>query len=105
MRERERERGDGVGRGEEKRGFSGLETRLALFRNDVAAFPRREQRDSATWRTRSEGMKKAGGRKEEKKGVRRYDAYTPPRGIHSDTRHAKYMRDSQNFRAWKLTNG
>lgn len=38
--------------GKGRMGFSGLETRLALFRNDVAAFPRRRKRDSASWRTR-----------------------------------------------------
>lgn len=37
--------------GRKRTGFSGLETRIALFRNDVAA-SRRRKRDRASWRTR-----------------------------------------------------
>lgn len=54
-------------------GFSGLETRLALFRNDVAAFPRRRKRDSASWRTRHASARRAwkGGTEKVASGMER----------------------------------
>lgn len=114
-------RGDGdVARGREEgrkggMGFSGLETRLALFRNDVAAFPRRRKRDSASWRTRHASARSTGKRGEGKKGGRREGEREVGgrciQGMHTnsvrylDTRYAKYIRDSRNFQVWKLTNG
>lgn len=84
--------------GGKRTGFSGLETRIALFRNDVAAASRRRKRDRASWRTRvclSVGRCMKGTEA---------DAHELCE-IHEYTARQVYVRDLRNFQVWKLTNG